>query len=105
MLLISLFITFLLEFFFTPTEDYLQKYGERLTGWFYGKFDTGQNPKAYVGYEVFEKNKFYVVYQRMVGEDKIIDEQIYISTDEFDALLGEFYNKAEEQLETGPKEN
>ena len=61
--------------------------------------------KAYVGYEVFEKNKFYVVYQRMVGEDKIIDEQIYISTDEFDALLGEFYNKAEEQLETGPKEN
>ena len=71
----------------------------------YGKFDTGQNPKAYVGYEVFEKNKFYVVYQRMVGEDKIIDEQIYISTDEFDALLGEFYNKAEEQLETGPKEN
>jgi hypothetical protein len=78
----------------------LMKYAKRV----YGKFDTGQNSKAYVGYKIFEKNKFYVVYQKLM-EDKIINEQIYISTDEYDKLLSEFYNKAEEEMETGPKEN
>ena len=70
----------------------------------YGDFDTGQNPKAYVGFEVFEKNNYYVVYQKLV-EDKMINEQLYISTDEYDELLGKVYNKAEEEMETGPKEN
>ena len=50
MLLISLFITFLLEFFFTPTEDYLQKYGERVAVWFYGKFDTGSKNIAIISW-------------------------------------------------------
>ena len=50
MLLISLFITFLLEFFFTPTEDYLQKYGERVAAWFYGKFDTGSKNLAIISW-------------------------------------------------------
>ena len=78
----------------------LMKYAKRV----YGDFDTGQNPKAYVGFEVFEKNNFYVVYQKMV-EDKMINEQLYISTDEYDELLGEVYKKAEEEMDTGPKEN
>ncbi len=71
---------------------------------FYGKFDSGQNPKAYIGYEVFEKGKYFVVYQRIVGYDKIIDEQIYISNDKYDKLLAKYYNKAEESLEEAPKE-
>ena len=50
MLLISLFITFLLEFFFTPREDYLQKYGERVAVWFYGKFDTGSKNIAIISW-------------------------------------------------------
>ena len=70
----------------------------------YWDFDTGQNPKAYVGFEVFEKSNYYVVYQKMV-EDKMINEQLYISTDEYDKLLGAFYNKAEEEMESGLKEN
>ena len=78
----------------------LMKYAKRV----YGDFDTGQNPKAYVGFEVFEKNNYYVVYQKLV-EDKMINEQLYISTDEYDQLLGEVYNKAEEEMDTGPKEN
>jgi len=78
----------------------LMKYAKRV----YGDFDTGQNPKAYVGFEVFEKSNYYVVYQKMV-EDKMINEQLYISTDEYDKLLGAFYNKAEEEMESGLKEN
>ena len=78
----------------------LMKYAKRV----YGDFDTGQNPKAYVGFKVFEKNNYYVVYQKLV-EDKMINEQLYISTDEYDELLGEVYKKAEEEMETGPKEN
>ena len=78
----------------------LMKYAKRV----YGDFDTGQNPKAYVGFKVFEKNNYYVVYQKLV-EDKMINEQLYISTDEYDELLGKVYNKAEEEMETGPKEN
>ena len=78
----------------------LMKYAKRV----YGDFDTGQNPKAYVGFEVFEKNNYYVVYQKLV-EDKMINEQLYISTDEYDQLLGEIYNKAEEEMDTGPKKN
>ena len=35
----------------------------------------------------------------------MINEQLYISTDEYDQLLGEIYNKAEEEMETGSKEN
>ena len=53
---------------------------------------------------MFEKNNYYVVYQKLV-EDKMINEQLYISTDEYDELLGKVYNKAEEEMETGPKEN
>ena len=82
------------------TGAHLMKYAKRV----YGDFDTGQNPKAYVGFEVFEKNNYYVVYQKLV-EDKMINEQLYISTDEYDELLAKVYNKAEEEMDTGPKEN
>ena len=45
-----------------------------------------------------------MIYQKLV-EDKMINEQLYISTDEYDELLGEVYKKAEEEMDTGPKEN
>ena len=71
----------------------------------YGKFDTGHNPSAYIGYEVFEKSNYYAVYQRVYEEDKMINEQIYISNKKYDKLLEEFYKKMEEQSETGSSNN
>ena len=63
----------------------------------YGTFDTTQNPKSYSGYEIFEKTNQFIVYQRLTGEDGIIDEQIYITTQELDTKLMEFYKKMELQ--------
>ena len=63
----------------------------------YGAFDTTQNPKAYSGFEVYEKSNQFVVYQRLPGDEGIIDEQIYITTNEFDKKLMEFYTKMELQ--------
>ena len=63
----------------------------------YGNFDTGQNPQAYIGYNIFEKQNYFVVYQKMQGENAILDEQIYISTTEYDDLLSAYYMKVEEQ--------
>ena len=49
------------------------------------------------GYEIFEKTNQFIVYQRLTGEDGIIDEQIYITTQELDTKLMEFYKKMELQ--------
>jgi len=76
----------------------LMKYAKRN----YGDFDTGQNPTAYVGFEVFEKGDKFIVYQRVVDGD-FINEQLYISTVEFDKLLGEVYAELEEAM--GESEN
>ena len=71
----------------------LMKYAKKV----YGNFDTGQNPQAYIGYNIFEKQNYFVVYQKMQGENAILDEQIYISTTEYDDLLSAYYMKVEEQ--------
>jgi len=63
----------------------------------YGNFDTGQNPQLYIGYNIFEKPNYFVVYQKMQGKDAILDEQIYISTNEYDDLLSAYFLKVEEQ--------
>ena len=61
----------------------------------YGSFDTTQNPRAYSGVEIYEKSNQFVVYQRLPGDDGIMNEQIYITTKELDAKLMNFYTKME----------
>ena len=66
----------------------------------YGDFDTTNNPKAYNDFHVFEKSNLFVVYQRLPGDDGIMNEQMYLSTPEFDKKLGQFYaDKEMEMLE------
>lgn len=67
----------------------------------YGKFDTSTNPKAYSGFEIFEKPNKFIVYRRSANEDGSMDEQIYISTPILDEKLMKFYAK----METGSLEN
>ena len=67
----------------------------------YNDFDTGNNPNAYEGVEVFEKTNLFIVYQRLTGDDGIKDEQIYISTPKLDEKLSKFYaNKEMKQLDS-----
>ena len=61
----------------------------------YGSFDTTQNPRAYSGFEIYEKSNQFVVYQRLPGDDGIMNEQIYITTKKLDAKLMNFYTKME----------
>jgi len=61
----------------------------------YGAFDTTQNPRAYSGFEIYEKSNQFVVYQRLPGDDGIMNEQIYITTKKLDAKLMNFYTKME----------
>lgn len=56
----------------------------------YGDFDTTNNPKAYNDFHVFEKSNLFVVYQRLPGDDGIMNEQMYLSTPEFDKNLDSF---------------
>ena len=62
----------------------------------YGNFDTGQNPKAFNNFNVWDDNQRMVVYKRMTNEEGMIEEELYISSKEYDQKLGEFYNKLEE---------
>ena len=62
----------------------------------YGNFDTGQNPKAFNNFNVWDDNQRIVVYKRMTNEEGMIEEELYISNKEYDQKLGEFYNKLEE---------
>ena len=62
----------------------------------YGDFDTGQNPKAFNNFNVWDDNQRMVVYKRMTNEEGMIEEELYISNKEYDQKLGEFYNKLEE---------
>jgi hypothetical protein len=61
----------------------------------YGDFDTGQNPKIYNNFKVWEKNQNLIIYKRMFNEENLIEEEIYISNKKYDQQLGEFYNKIE----------
>ena len=62
----------------------------------YGDFDTGQNPKAFDNFNVWDDNQRMVVYKRMTNEEGMIEEELYISNKEYDQKLGAFYNKLEE---------
>ncbi len=61
----------------------------------YGDFDTGQNPKIFNSYNVWEKGDKIIVYQRLIDPEELIDEEIYISNKEYDEKLGIFYSNIE----------
>ena len=63
----------------------------------YGDFDTGQNPSAFNNFYAWEKNRNLIIYKRIYNEENLIDEEIFITNDEYDLKLGEFYNKIEEE--------
>ena len=71
----------------------------------YGKFDTTENPKSYIGFEVIEKTNEFIVYRRLLNDDGTLDEQLYISTPAFDKKLMEFYAKMEMELLESSNEN
>ena len=64
----------------------------------YGDFDTGQNPSAFNNFYAWEKNRNLIIYKRMYNEENLVDEEIFITNDEYDLKLGEFYNKLEEEV-------
>ena len=61
----------------------------------YGDFDTGENPKIFNRYNIWETSQSITIYKRMYNSEGIIDEEIYITNIEYDQKLGEFYNKLE----------
>ena len=63
----------------------------------YGDFDTGQNPSAFNNFYAWEKNQNLIIYKRMYNQENLIDEEIFITNDEYDLKLSEFYNKLEEE--------
>ena len=69
----------------------------------YGNFDTGQNPQLFNNFQSWETFGNIVIYKRLLDPKGIIDEQIYISNDEYDYKLGALYNQLEE-IEDGKPE-
>ena len=63
----------------------------------YGDFDTGQNPSVFNNFYAWEKGQNLIIYKRLYNEENLIDEEIFITNDEYDLKLGEFYNKLEEE--------
>ena len=78
----------------SPTESMkLMNYAKRN----YGDFDTSNNPKSYIGFEVIERVNEFIIYQRLLNDDATIDEQIYISNPEQDNKFMEYVKNLEEQ--------
>ena len=83
-------------------NDYTNKVSEKLTLMNYvkknyGDFDTSNNPKSYIGFEVIEKVNEFIIYQRLLNDDATIDEQVYISNPEQDNKFMEYVKNLEEQ--------
>ena len=70
----------------------------------YGDFDTGPNPKVFNNYYAWEKNNKLIIYKRMFDSEELINEEIYISNNEYDEKLGKFYYDVE-QAEEAAEEN
>ena len=70
----------------------------------YGDFDTGQNPKAFNNFYVWEKNQNLIIYKRMLNPENLIEEEIMITNDEYDRKLGEFYNNLEMEVSEGEQQ-
>ena len=65
----------------------------------YGDFDTGQNPQIFNNFYAWEKNNKLVIYKRLLNSENLVDEEIFITNDEYDMKLGEFYYKIEQEAE------
>ena len=83
-------------------NDYTNQVSEKLTLMNYvkrnyGDFDTSNNPKSYIGFEVIEKVNEFIIYQRLLNDDATIDEQVYISNPEQDNKYMEYVKNLEEQ--------
>ena len=65
----------------------------------YGDFDTGQNPQIFNNFYAWEKNNKLVIYKRLLNSENLVDEEIFITNDEYDMKLGEFYYKLEQEAE------
>jgi len=63
----------------------------------YGDFDTGPNPQIFNYFNVWKKQNNVIVYKRLI--ENLIDEEIFITNDEYDMKLGEFYYKLEQEAE------
>jgi hypothetical protein len=63
----------------------------------YGDFDTGQNPSVFNNFYAWEKNQNLIIYKRMYNQENLIDEEIFITNNEYDLKLGEFYNELEQE--------
>ena len=73
----------------------LMKYAKKV----YGDFDTGQNPQIFNNFYAWEKNNKLVIYKRLLNSENLVDEEIFITNDEYDMKLGEFYYKLEQEAE------
>jgi len=65
----------------------------------YGDFDTGQNPQIFNNFYAWEKNNKLIIYKRLLTPENLVDEEIFITNNKFDRILGEFYNKLEQDAE------
>lgn len=65
----------------------------------YGDFDTGQNPQIFNNFYAWEKNNKLIIYKRLLNPENLVDEEIFITNDEYDMKLGEFYYKLEQEAE------
>ena len=53
----------------------------------YGDFDTGTNQQNYNNFHYWEKINSLVIYKRLIGEQNIWDEEIYISNKVYNEAL------------------
>ena len=65
----------------------------------YGDFDTGQNPQIFNNFYAWEKNNKLIIYKRLLNSENLVDEEIFITNDEYDMKLGDFYYKIEQEAE------
>jgi hypothetical protein len=70
----------------------------------YGDFDTGENPTIYNNFVVWETFGKIIIYKRLRSPQGRIEEEIYISNNEYDLKLGAFYNEIEEVKDGKPEE-
>tara|TARA_B100001250_G_scaffold42730_1_gene33749 strand:- start:1742 stop:2362 length:621 start_codon:yes stop_codon:yes gene_type:complete len=55
----------------------------------YGNFDTGLIKENFNDFKHWRKNKSLVVYKRLLNPENIWDEEIYITNDKYEEILGQ----------------
>ena len=55
----------------------------------YGNFDTGLIKENFNDFKHWRKNKSLVVYKRLLNPENIWDEEIYITNDKYEEMLGQ----------------